>query len=200
MKKSIMNKKTTGKKNNSQKTNLLPIILVGLGIIALIAVGLILNTNQGEEIESIDTLTFPPIEVNQPAPELTLFDLDGNEVSLTDFQGEVILVNNWATWCPPCREEMPEFKAYYDKYKDQGFQVVAIEAGEPEAEVRNFVEGAGLDFVILLDPENKSLITFQQNSLPNSFVIDRKGNLRLAWLGAINDATLEKYVTPLLKE
>jgi len=137
---------------------------------------------------------------DQLAPELTLFDLDGNEVSLKDFPGEVILVNNWATWCPPCREEMPEFKAYYDKYKDQGFQVVAIEAGEPEAEVRDFVEGAGLDFVILLDPENKSLLTFQQNSLPNSFVIDRQGNLRLAWLGTINGATLEKYVTPLLKE
>ena len=75
-----------------------------------------------------------------------------------------------------------------------------VEAGEPEAEVRNFVEQAGLDFVILLDPENKSLITFQHNSLPNSFVIDRKGNLRLAWLGAINGPTLEKYVTPLLKE
>jgi len=195
-----MSKKTTGKKNASQKTNLLPLILAGLGIITLIAVGLILSSNQGEAVENIDALTFPPVEVNQPAPELTLFDLDGNEVSLTDFQGEVILVNNWATWCPPCREEMPEFKAYYDKYKDQGFQVVAIEAGEPEAEVRNFVEQAGLDFVILLDPENKSLITFQHNSLPNSFVIDRKGNLRLAWLGAINGPTLEKYVTPLLKE
>ncbi|NOQ39306.1 MAG: redoxin domain-containing protein [Anaerolineales bacterium] len=196
----MMSKKTIGKKNTSQKANLLPLIMAGLGLIALIAVGLILSTNQGEAIESIDALTFPPIEVNQPAPELTLFDLDGNEVSLTDFQGEVILVNNWATWCPPCREEMPEFKAYYNKYKDQGFQVVAIEAGEPEAEVRNFVEGAGLDFVILLDPENKSLITFQNNSLPNSFVIDRKGNLRLAWLGAINGPTLEKYVTPLIKE
>lgn len=195
-----MSKKTTGKKNNSRKTNLLPLILAGLGIIALIAVGLILSANQVEVIESVAALTFPPVEVNQPSLELTLFDLDGNEVSLNDFLGEVILVNNWATWCPPCREEMPEFKAYYDKYKGQGFQVIAIEAGEPEVEVRNFVKGAGLDFVILLDPENKSLITFQHSSLPNSFVIDRKGNLRLAWLGAINGATLEKHVTPLLKE
>ena len=95
---------------------------------------------------------------------------------------------------------MPEFKAYYAKYKDQGFQIVAVEAGEPEIEVRNFVEQFGLDFVILLDPENKSLDTFQHSSLPNSFVIDRKGNLRLVWLGAINGATLEKYVTPLFKE
>lgn len=117
----MMSKKTAGEKNSIQKTKLLPIILAGLGIIALIAVGLILNTNQGEANESIDALTFPPVEVNQPVPELTLFDLDGNEVSLTDFQGEVVLLNNWATWCPPCREEIPEFKAYYDKYKDQGF-------------------------------------------------------------------------------
>ena len=126
--------------------------------------------------------------------------MDGNEVSLIDFQGEIVLINNWATWCPPCRQEMPEFQAYYEKYKDQGFQVVAIEAGEPAEEVRNFVDGAGLDFVILLDPENKSLVTFQNSSLPNSFVIDRKGNLRLAWLGPVDTTTLEKYVTPLIKE
>ncbi|MCJ7717069.1 MAG: TlpA family protein disulfide reductase, partial [Anaerolineales bacterium] len=97
-------------------------------------------------------------------------------------------------------EEMPEFNIYYDRYKDQGFQIVAIDAGDPEQEVRNFVEQVGLDFIVLLDPENKSLITFQHNTLPNSFVIDRDGNLRLAWLGAINEPTLEKYVTPLLKE
>ena len=131
---------------------------------------------------------------------LTLFDLDGNEVSLTDFNGQVILVNNWATWCPPCREEMPEFKAYYEKYQDQGFQIVAVEAGQPEAEVRAFVEAAQLEFVILLDPQNISLRTFQHSSLPNSWVIDREGNLRLAWLGSINGPTLEKYVTPLLEE
>ncbi|MGB2964607.1 MAG: TlpA family protein disulfide reductase [Anaerolineales bacterium] len=195
-----MSEKTIQKKSTSSKTSYLPIILVGMGLITLIAVGFILQGNQREPIETIDRFTTPPIEVNQPAPELTLFDLDGNEVSLIDFQGEVVLLNNWATWCPPCRQEMPEFQAYYEKYKDQGFQVVAIEAGEPADEVRNFVDEAGLDFVILLDPENKSLVTFQNSSLPNSFVIDRKGNLRLAWLGAINGSTLEKYVTPLLKE
>jgi len=131
---------------------------------------------------------------------LTLFDLDGNEVSLSDFVGQVVLVNNWATWCPPCRQEMPEFKAYYEKYADEGFQIVAIEAGQPATEVLAFVEEQGLEFVILLDPGNQSLITFQNSTLPNSWVIDRNGNLRLAWIGAINLPTLEKYVTPLLEE
>jgi len=195
-----MSKEISGESKSSQKTNYRPLILVGMGIIILIVIGLILSTNQGEAQEEIFALTFPPNEVNQPAPELTLFDLDGVEVSLTDFKGEVILVNNWATWCPPCRLEMPEFQVYFENHQDQGFQIVAIEASQPENEVRTFVEQLKLDFVILLDPENKSLVTFQNGSLPNSFVIDRKGNLRLAWLGAINEATLEQYVTPLLEE
>ena len=95
---------------------------------------------------------------------------------------------------------MPEINAYYEKYKDEGFQVVAVEAGQPEAEVRAFVESQGMEFVVLLDPENQSLITFQQSSLPNSFVIDHRGNIRLAWLGTINLPTLERYITPLLEE
>ena len=181
-------------------TNLLPIILIGLVLIALVGAALIMGSDQGLESFRINLDTYPPIEVDQPAPELTLFDLDGQIVSLSDFRGEVVLLNNWATWCPPCREEMPEIQAYYQKYKDQGFQVVAVESGDPEEVVRDFVEKANLDFVILLDPENISLITFQHTTLPNSFVIDRKGHLRLAWLGAINKATLERYLTPLIKE
>lgn len=185
---------------DSRKTNLLPFILVGAGLLLIIGVAVILQARGGETQQYPNELILQPIEVNQPAPELTLLDLDGNQVSLSDFVGQVVLVNNWATWCPPCREEMPEFQAYYEKYRQQGFQVIAVEAGQPEAEVRDFVEREGLEFIILLDPENLSLITFQNSSLPNSFVIDRRGHLRLAWLGAINGPTLEKYVTPLLKE
>jgi peroxiredoxin len=187
-------------KAESNKTNFLPFILVGVGLMVFIGIALYLQSTSGVDQQAQDPFLLQPIEVDQPAPELTLFDLDGNPVSLSDFVGQVVLVNNWATWCPPCRQEMPEFKAYYDKYRDQGFQIVAVEAGQPESEVRAFVEEQGLDFVILLDPGNQSLITFQNSSLPNSWVIDRRGHLRMAWLGSINLPTLEKYVTPLLEE
>ena len=190
-----MNENEPGK-----KANLLPIILAGMGLAVLIGVALIIRSDQGIADNPIDVFTFPPAELDQPAPELSLNDLNGAEVSLSDFQGEVVLLNNWATWCPPCRQEMPEFQSYYDKHKDQGFQVVAVEAGQPEAEVRQFVEQVNIDFVVLLDPENKSLTTFQQRSLPNSFVIDRTGQMRYLWVGAIDEETLEQYVTPLLKE
>jgi len=188
-----MNEKT-------RSTNYLPIILVGVGLMVLIGTAALLSGSGLNRQEQIDVMILPPIEVDQPAPALTLYDLDGEQVSLSDFEDQVVLLNNWATWCPPCRQEMPEFKAYHEKYKDEGFQVVAVEAGQPEEEVRAFVEDQGLDFVILLDPENLSLATFQHSSLPNSFVIDRRGHLRLAWLGAINLPTLEKYVTPILEE
>jgi len=182
------------------KANLLPIILAGMGLAALIGVALIIRSNQDIANNPIDAFLLPPVELDQPAPELSLNDLSGTEVSLSDFRGEVVLLNNWATWCPPCRQEMPEFQSYYDKHKDQGFHVVAVEAGQPEAEVRKFVEQVNIDFVVLLDPENKSLKTFQQSSLPNSFVIDKTGQMRYLWLGAIDEKTLDLYITPLLKE
>jgi peroxiredoxin len=187
-------------KPTTNNTNFLPFILVGLGLLVFIGIAVYLQSSDNGVATEGNGLILPPIEVDQPAPELTLNDLDGNQVSLSDFLGQVVLLNNWATWCPPCRQEMPEFNAYYEKHKDAGFQIVAIEAGEPEAEVRAFVEEEGLEFVILLDPGNQSLITFQNNTLPNTWVIDRKGQLRLAWLGSINLPTLEKYLTPLLEE
>ena len=186
--------------NESKNTNYLPLILGGLGLIILSAVTWILQSGQGVSASESDPFILAPVELDQPAPELSLFDLNENLVSLKDFEGNVILVNNWATWCPPCREEMPEFQSYFEDHQAQGFQILAVEAGQPADEVQAFVDQLGLTFVVLLDPRNLALDTFQTSSLPNTWVIDRQGNLRLAWLGAINQDTLEKYVTPLLKE
>lgn len=185
---------------NNKKDKALFLIIPGAGLIVMALIGVLLSLGPGKNVGNSNSITFPPIEVNQAAPELTLNTLDGDQVSLENFRGDVVLLNNWATWCPPCRMEMPEFNAYYNKYKDQGFQVLAVEAGQPEQEVRTFVEENQLDFLILLDPENKSLEMFQNSSLPNSYVMDREGKLRLVWLGAINEATLEEWVTPLIKE
>ena len=188
-----MNRKT-------RSTDYLPLILVGAGLILLLGAAIVLNGGQVNGSEDLDPLILEPVKMDKPAPELSLYDLDGNLVSLADFRGQIVLLNNWATWCPPCRQEMPEFQAYFEKHEDEGFQILAVEAGQPESEVRAFVEAEGLEFTILLDPQNLSMRSFQQSTLPSSFVIDRQGQLRFAWIGAINQPTLEKYLTPLLEE
>jgi peroxiredoxin len=183
-----------------QNMTYFPLIIGGIGLIILSVVTYFMQANQNDLSNNLDLNILPPVEIDQPAPDLSLSDLNGNLVSLDDFRGDVILVNNWATWCPPCRQEMPEFQSYYEDHLDEGFRIVAVEAGQPAEEVQAFANELGLSFTILLDPENISLTTFQNSSLPNTWVIDRKGNLRLAWLGAINEDTLDEYVTPLLKE
>lgn len=141
-----------------------------------------------------------PNEVNFPAPELSLENVEGETESLKDYRGKVVLVNNWATWCPPCKAEIPTLEAYYKAHKEEGFVIIGIEAGDPQPAVLNFVKAAGITYPVWIDLKNASLRAFGTGGLPNSFVIDRQGTARLAWVGEINRAMLEKYVTPIIAE
>jgi peroxiredoxin len=181
-------------------------IFVGAGLLVLGVVAALLLARPEQAASSTyissagEDLSVVPAPVNFTAPELTLYDLDGEQASLADFAGQVVLVNNWATWCPPCKAEMPTLQAYYEKHKDQGFLLIGIEAGEPADEVALFVEDYKLTFPIWLDPQNKALSAFHNQNLPSSYVIDRQGTVRLAWVGAISESILEKFLTPLLED
>jgi peroxiredoxin len=141
-----------------------------------------------------------PVKVNYLAPELALDDITGQPSALKDYEGQIILVNNWATWCPPCKAEMPAFEAFYTRHKDQGFVLIAVEAGEPAEEVAQFVKDYGLTFPVWLDPQTRSIRVFKNYNLPNSYVIDREGMVRFTWTGGISLENLEKYITPLIEE
>jgi cytochrome c biogenesis protein CcmG, thiol:disulfide interchange protein DsbE len=167
------------------------VFLIGAALIPLLVRG------QANALDS-SGIDLPPAKINQAAPKLALTSLQGNAVSLDDMLGKVVLVNNWATWCPPCQTEMPELQAYYKAHAGQGFVIIAIESGESADAVAKFVQQYGLTFPVWLDPKGAALDSFNNRDLPSSYVIDRQGSLRLSWTGPVTRATLEKYLTPLL--
>jgi peroxiredoxin len=137
------------------------------------------------------------------APDFTLPDLNGTKVTLSDYRGKVVLLNFWATWCPPCRLEMPTMEEAYRKYKDQGFAVVAVSVDTgPTSAIQDFLHEFGLTFQILLDPQMETLKSFDSFSLPTTIVIDRQGFIRARELG-YRDWTDEQstaLITDLLNE
>jgi peroxiredoxin len=174
-----------------------PFILFGLGLI-LIATSVYFILRARTPQTNLATV---PAKVRFPAPQLTLTDTQGVSRSLADYRGQVVLVNLWATWCPPCKEEMPTLQAFYDKYKEAGFVIVAINDGDPKADVLQFVEDYELTFPVWLDPTYIATEqAFNTLNLPTSFVIDRSGTIQLTWVGGIDAKTLETYVTPLITE
>jgi cytochrome c biogenesis protein CcmG/thiol:disulfide interchange protein DsbE len=188
------------KRRKTDRSRVLALALVGSGLLIIGAVALIMLPKPGASPQAGGVRSAIPVAVEFPAPELALKDLQGKEVSLEDYRGQVVLVNNWATWCPPCKAEMPTLQAYYDAHRDQGFTIVAVEAGGPLFEVNDFVSRASLTFPIWTDPDNQSLVAFRNQSLPNSYLIDRDGTVRLAWTGAISRDMLEQHVTPILED
>lgn len=175
------------------------LILIGFASVLLIPRAEAL-TSSNTNASSSSSLSVIPAKVDFPAPELQLTDVTGQTSALSDYAGQVVLVNNWAIWCPPCKRELPDLELFYQKYKEQGFMIVGIEAGSPEADVKLFLEDAGLSFPIWLDPQEKALEAFRNLDLPSSYVMDRNGQVKLAWTGAISYEMLEKHVAPLLNQ
>jgi peroxiredoxin len=108
--------------------------------------------------------------------DFTLSDLQGKSWRLKDLQGKVVLVNFWATWCPPCRKEMPDLQSLYVRFQEQGFVVLAI-SDEETAKVTPFVAERAITYPVLLDPGRKVNGLFQIEGIPKSFVYDRNGKL-----------------------
>jgi len=178
------------------------LMIAGVGLIVIgITTWLYLASRPANDPTQPTDFSAVPAKVQYAAPLLTLKDSNGLAVSLSNYRGQVVLVNLWATWCPPCKAEMPLLQEYYTQHKDQGFTVVAIDDGDPTPDVVSFINDFDLTFPVWLDPTYQATDhAFKTTNLPSSFVIDRTGTVRLAWIGAINASNLEKFVTTLIKE
>lgn len=174
--------------------------LIGGGMLIVGIVSLILLSSTFSTSSPTSVGENAPAKVDFPAPDLQLHDITGNPVSLSDYQGQVVLVNNWATWCPPCRQEMPILDAYFRDHRHQDFVIVAIDAGDPTEMVADFANQYEMPFPVWVDPSSSALNSFRNNYLPSSYLIDKKGQVVMVWSGAVTRASLEQNITPLLKD
>ena len=144
-----------------------------------------------------------PPAMDSPAPDFQLIDLQGNRQALPDYHGKVVLLNFWATWCGPCRVEMPSMEILYQDLKDEGFAILAI-SSDPQGSIvtRPFVASQGLTFPILHDSDYRVSGSYGVRTLPMSFLIDRNGTLTHRVFGARdwNSPEARELIHGLLRE
>jgi peroxiredoxin len=128
------------------------------------------------------------------APPLQLPTLDGERFILGDLRGDVVVINFWATWCEPCRLEMPELQRLYESKRDSGLHVVGVNLGESTATARQWVDAFGLTFNIVLDQDGFAATRYQLRGQPSTYVIDPDGVITHVFYGAVDMAALEAAV------
>jgi len=142
------------------------------------------------------------VEVGQPAPVYAAMSMSGDSVSLAKLRGKVVLMNVWATWCGPCRKEIPELRAIHSAYKDKGLELigVSVDADGSDDAIRSFLQEFKMDYAIWRDPNEGVSTIFRMAGVPATFLIDRQGVLRWKTTGAIEpkDSTLARAIVAAL--
>ena len=167
------------------------ILIAGASWIVLSA-----NTTNG----AMDKISAP--QAGFAAPDFTLKTPEGEKYTLSELKGNAVLVNLWATWCPPCRAEMPAIEKMYQEYKDQGFVVLAIDMTyqDDPANVVPFIQKYGLTFPVLLEETGDVAAMYQLRSLPSSYFINRAGIIQEVVIGGpMSEALLRTRIEEILK-
>jgi len=132
------------------------------------------------------------------APDFQLQTLDGETVRLSDYKGQGVFLNFWATYCPPCKEEMPYMQNQYEEFKDKGVTILAIDVGEPKLTVEKFVKRHGLTFPILLDQNEDVLDSYGVGPIPVTFLIDKDGKVVDRITAGLTEEDIKKYLTRIM--
>ncbi|PKI14347.1 TlpA family protein disulfide reductase [Colwellia sp. 12G3] len=123
------------------------------------------------------------LEIGQPAPDFTLKSMAGANLKLTEQRGKIIVINFWASWCGPCRTEMPVLQKFYDKYQDLGVSVWGVNVEQENQAGRDFLADLNLSFPILFDASNTISAMYQVEAMPTTIIVDRDGLVRYAFKG-----------------
>jgi len=133
------------------------------------------------------------------APDFALKDLGGKDISLDDYKGKVVFVNFWATWCPPCRQEIPGFVEAYEKYKSEGLVILGVAVSDKEGTVKSYVEKNKMSYPVAMG-DSKIIRDYEPgNAIPSTIVIDRNGNIFHKHVGFMDQSQVEKIFKELSK-
>ncbi len=202
--------------NKIVKYILITLAFVGVFVLAIWAYRNLdkIYTPDGDQYATSDTEEptsgeSEPIESGEPAepadlaPDFTVYDVNGDEVKLSDFFGRPIVVNFWATWCSPCKREMPSFERMYEKYgEDVVFLMVNLTDGYQDTvkKASDFVEKNGYTFPVYFDTAYNAAITYAVNSIPMSLFIDARGEITRSYVGMISESVLEARIEEILEK
>lgn len=158
---------------------------------------------QNKENQNHDSSEEIQTQATESAPDFTVKDYDGNSVKLSDWEGKPVVVNFWATWCGPCKTELPAFDELYVEYQDQvEFMMVNLTDGQRETVklVKEFVQEEGYKFPVYFDTSHSAANAYSVYSIPLTVFIDEEGEIFNAHVGAMDENTLEQYIKELLEE
>ncbi len=163
-------------------------LLIGLWLLAACAPAL-------SETSTSPTPTSTEVEPTAtpgPVMELEVKDLHGNPVRLSDYRGKAALVTFWASWCTPCKEELPLLEAFYQEHQEEGFVLIGVNAGEGPEDAARYIAAHGFTFLAWSDPAGTEMIRIGARGLPYSFLVDQEGRRKIAWYGGANEAFLDE--------
>jgi cytochrome c biogenesis protein CcmG/thiol:disulfide interchange protein DsbE len=163
---------------------------VGVAVTLITVLGVAVGRGLGRDA----TLVRSPL-LGKPAPSFQLPGLGGGEVASSDYAGEIVVVNFWASWCVPCRQEAPELQAFAQRWDGQGVNVVGVVYNDSEAEATAFRDQYGLTYPQAMDPDGRTAIDFGVFGVPETYVIDGRGIVMAKLIGAVQRGTLDQVVS-----
>lgn len=171
-------------------------IVVGVALGAVIFFGLPARTSEPPAAVELQpaAVNEPGLLAGSPAPDFQLMRADGGSIHLEGYRGKVVLLNFWATWCLPCRSEMPLIQATYDQLGGQGFVALGVNFDEPREAVSAFGEELELDFPLLLDPGGEVQRLYRVVGYPTSVILDREGRIVAYHIGILAKSQLDQYL------